>query len=389
MTVVTSTEALARLVAEARRREYVAVDTEFMRDRTYWPRLCLVQLGWPGTAVAVDPLAPGLDLAPLAELLLDPAVTKVFHACRQDLEIFHRRLGGRLPAPVFDTQVAAMVCGLGEEVSYDQLVARLLGVRLDKSHRFLDWARRPLDEAQLRYALADVIHLCDLYERLRARVLAMGRLEWVHEELARLLDPELYVQRPEEAWRRLKLRSREPRFVALVQALAAWREREAQARDVPRNRVLRDDLLLELAAARPTTAEALARLRRIALDAPQRRAVLEIVREVMARPESELPRLPRPERPPPGLGPVVDLLRVLLKYCAEEHEVAQRLIAGAADLERIARDDRAEVPALRGWRRQVFGERALALKHGRLALAVAGRRIRLLELEPAGPRAGA
>ncbi len=383
--LLTTTDALARLVTEARQQDYVAIDTEFMRDRTYWPQLCLVQIGWPGRAVAVDALSSGLDLAPLSELLRDPAVTKVLHACRQDLEIFYRLLGGQLPVAVFDTQVAAMVCGLGEEVSYEQLVARLLGVRLDKTQRFIDWSRRPLSKAQLRYALADVVHLCDAYEKLRARVLALGRMAWVEEELARLLDPALYRQSPEEAWQRLKLRSREPRFVALVQALAAWREREAQARDVPRSRVLRDDLLLELAAARPTTPEELARLGRIQLDSRSRREVLAIVREVMARPESALPRLPRPERPPPGIAPMVDLLRVLLKYCAEEHQVAQRLIATTADLERIARDDRAPVPALKGWRRRVFGERALELKQGRLGLAVAGRRLRLIQLEPADP----
>ncbi|GBD42171.1 Ribonuclease D [bacterium HR39] len=308
---------------------------------------------------------------------------KVFHACRQDMEIFHRLLGGRLPEPVFDTQVAAMVCGLGEEISYEGLVTRLLGERIDKTHRFVDWSRRPLAEAQLRYALADVVHLRDVYEKLRARVLALGRMEWVHEELANLLAPELYVQRPEDAWKRLKLRSREPRFVALVQELAAWREREAQEKDVPRNRILRDDLLLEIAAARPTSPEELARLERVRLDARSRREVLEIVRRVMARPESELPRLPRPERPPPGIGAVVDLLRVLLKVCCEEHEVAPRLVAGSADLEAIARDDHAPVPALRGWRRQVFGERALALKHGKIALALRGRRVEIVEVEPA------
>lgn len=380
MTLLTRTEDLRSFVAAALAEPWVTVDTEFMRDRTYWPQLCLVQVATLERAVAIDPLAPGIDLAPLFELLLAPGVLKVFHACRQDLEIFWRLLDGRLPEPVFDTQVAAMVCGLGEEIAYDSLVAQLAGVRIEKSSRFADWSRRPLSEAQLRYALADVIHLRTVYEKLRARVLAMGRLEWVHEELSGLLDPTLYAQPPEEAWKRLKFRSREPRFVALVQALATWRERKAQSRDVPRNRILRDDLLLELASVRPTTPEDLCRLHRIQLDRESAREVLALVAEVLARPEADLPRLPKPERMPPRLGAVVDLLRVLLKHCAEEHEVAARLIATSGDLEALAASDEAPVPALRGWRRQLFGERALALKHGRIALAVERRRIRVLEL---------
>lgn len=384
MTLLTRTEDVADFVAGALREPWVTVDTEFMRDRTYWPQLCLVQVATAERAVAIDPLAPGIDLSPLSALLLAPGVTKVFHACRQDLEIFWRLMGGRLPEPVFDTQIAAMVCGLGEEISYDSLVAQLAGVRIEKSSRFADWSRRPLGEVQLRYALADVIHLRTVYEKLRARVLAMGRLEWVHEEQAGLLDPALYAQPPEEAWKRLKFRSREPRFVALVQELAAWRERKAQARDVPRNRVLRDDLLLELAAARPASVEDLRRLSRIQLDRESAAEVVAIVREVLTRPESALPRLPKPARPTPGVAAVVDLLRVLLKACADEHEVAARLIASTGDLEALAANGEADVPALRGWRRQLFGERALALRRGRIALAVAGRRVRVLELDEAG-----
>lgn len=387
MTLLTQTEELAAFVAEALREPWVTIDTEFMRDRTYWPQLCLVQLATSARAVAIDPLAPGIDLAPLQQLLLAPHVIKVFHACRQDLEIFWRLLGGRLPQPIFDTQIAAMVCGLGEEASYESLVARLAGARLDKSSRFADWSRRPLSEAQLRYALEDVTHLRTVYEKLRARVLAMGRLEWLHEEQASLLDPALYAQPPEEAWKRLKFRSREPRFVALVQALAAWRERRAQSRDLPRNRVLRDDLLLELAAARPTRVEDLAHLSRIQLDRDSAAEVVAIVRDVLARPESELPRLPKPVEPAPGVAAVVDLLRVLLKACADEHEIAARLIASTSDLEALAANDKADVPALRGWRRQLFGERALALKRGRIALAVAGRRVRVLQLDEGGQTA--
>ncbi len=385
MKAITSTRELAALVSRARREPYVAMDTEFMRERTYWPKLCLVQLATSKEAVAIDPLAEDLDLGPLEELLLDRRVVKVFHACRQDLEIFHRLLGGRLPEPVFDTQVAAMVCGLGDAASYESLVTRIARARLDKSSRFTDWSRRPLSEAQLRYALDDVIHLRTIYERLRARVLALGRLEWVHEELAGLLDPELYVQRPEDAWKRLKLRSREPRFVKLVQELAAWRERRAQARDVPRSRILRDDFLLEIAATRPRSLEELQRLERIALDRRSAEELVAIVARVCALPADALPRIEPPPRLPAGLEPVVELLRVLLKHCAEENEVAARLIASARDLELLAADDQAPVPALRGWRRELFGERALALKHGRIALAVRDRRLTVVDIgESAG-----
>ena len=384
MSLIITTADLAAFVQRARRERYVTVDTEFMRDRTYWPRLCLVQIATGEEAVAIDPLAEGMDLAPLHELLRDLAVLKVFHACRQDLEIFYRMLGGALPEPVFDTQVAAMVLGLGEEASYESLVTRIAHARLDKSSRFTDWSRRPLSEAQLRYALADVTHLRVIYERLHERLVARGRLAWVDEELANLLDPRLYEQPPEEAWKRLKLRSREPRFVKLVQELAAWRERTAQRRDLPRSRVLRDDLLLELAAARPTEIEDLRRLSRISLDRQSATEVVAVVRRVMALSEEALPRLPPPPEKPRGLGPVVDLLRVLLKYCAEEYQVAQRLVAGTADLEAIAAGREAGIPALSGWRREIFGERALALRRGHLALTVRGRRLRLVAQEPVG-----
>ncbi len=384
MNPITTTTDLEAFVDRARRERYVTIDTEFMRDRTYWPKLCLVQIATRTEAVAVDPLAPGIDLAPLHRLLRDLSVLKVFHACRQDLEIFYRMLGGELPEPVFDTQVAAMVLGLGEEASYESLVSRVARARLDKSSRFTDWSRRPLSEAQLRYALADVTHLRVIYERLHDRLAARGRLAWVDEELANLLDPALYEQPPEEAWKRLKLRSREPRFVKLVQELAAWRERIAQRRDLPRNRILRDDLLLELAANRPTGPEELRRLSRISLDRQSAAEVVAIVRRVMALPEEELPRLPPPPEKPRGLGPVVDLLRVLLKYCAEEYQVAQRLLAGAADLEAIAAGREAGVPALAGWRREIFGERALALRRGHIALTVRGRRLQLVVREPVG-----
>ena len=381
MTLIDRTSDLEAVMARLRQEPYVTIDTEFMRERTYWARLCLVQLAGREEAVAVDTLAPGLDLAPLLDLLADRSVLKVFHACRQDLEIFLKLMAGRLPAPVFDTQIAAMVCGFGEEVAYETLVNRLAKAKLDKSSRFTDWSRRPLSEAQLTYALADVTHLRVIYEKLRRRIEAEGRLAWVEEETGYLSRPELYVTRPEDAWQRLKVRSREPRFIAIVQELAAWRERKAQARDLPRSRIVRDDLLMELAAQRPRDQEALRRLDRINLDKESMREVVAIVQEVLARPESALPQLPAPKPPVKGLGPTVDLLRVLLKQCADESDVAQRLIATSGDLEELAQNDAADVPALQGWRRELFGNRALDLKAGRIGLALKDQQVVLLDLE--------
>ncbi|MEM7023118.1 MAG: ribonuclease D, partial [Pseudomonadota bacterium] len=254
MTLLTKTRDLAEFCAELAQEPYVTLDTEFMRDRTYWPKLCLVQLAGRHRHAAVDPLAPGLDLAPLLELMANPAVVKVFHAARQDIEIFHNLSGGKIPTPLFDTQLAAMVCGYGEEVGYETLVTRVAKARIDKSSRFTDWSRRPLTQQQLDYALADVTHLRVIYERLEAQLRESGRTEWVAQELAGLTDPRTYEQQPEAAWRRVKVRSRDRRFLAIVRALAAWREREAQRRDLPRNRILRDDLLMEVAANRPQSA---------------------------------------------------------------------------------------------------------------------------------------
>jgi ribonuclease D len=381
MSLITDTNALSAFCGRMRAERFVAVDTEFMRDRTYWPRLCLVQVAGEQEAVAIDALAPGLDLAPLLELMGDPGVLKVMHAARQDLEIFHRL--GQLPRSFFDTQVAAMVCGFGEEVAYETLVNKVAKAPLDKSSRFTDWARRPLTEAQIHYALGDVTHLRVIYEHLAARIENAGRTSWVAEELSALLDPALYAQLPEEAWKRLKLRSRDARFVAIVQALAAWREREAQRRDLPRARIVRDDLLLEVAANRPQTVEELRAIERVSLDRESAAAVVAAIQAALALPKTALPPIPEPVILPRGIGPIVDLLRVLLKYRCEEAEVAQRLVASTADLEAIAVDDQADVPAMHGWRREIFGDDALALKAGRLALAVRGRRPVVIRLDGA------
>ncbi|MGE5538907.1 MAG: ribonuclease D [Gemmatimonas sp.] len=391
MLVVTDTPALAALCDRLASADFITVDTEFMRERTYWPKLCLVQLAGPDEAAVVDAQAPGIDLAPLFALMNDPRVLKVFHAARQDIEIFHH-LTGTIPAPIFDTQVAAMVCGFGESVGYETLASKLARARIDKSMRFTDWSRRPLSEKQLHYALADVTHLRIAYEKLAHRLTETGRIDWVAEEMAVLSSPATYVTQPEDAWKRLRLRSANPRFLSVVRALAAWREREAQARDLPRSRVLRDEVLLDIAAQAPTNEDELARTRSVSrsgLAGWMKDGILAAVAEARAIPESELPRMPERRELPRGLGPVVDLLKVLLKMTSEAEDVAPRLIASSEDLEEIAANDGADVPALSGWRFDVFGRHAVRLKKGEVALAVKGREMLLVETGVGQTRAAA
>jgi ribonuclease D len=383
MTLITSTGELASLCEELAHEPYVALDTEFMRDRTFWPKLCLVQVAGAARHAAIDPLAPEIDLAPLFALMQDERVLKVLHAARQDIEIFWH-LSGEIPQPVFDTQLAAMVLGFGEEVAYETLVTQVAKAKVDKTSRFTDWSRRPLSPQQLDYALADVIHLRVVYERLSRRLDEAGRHDWFAQELATLTDTATYEQPPEQAWKRVKVRTRDPRFLAIVRELAAWREREAQRRDLPRNRILRDDLLLEVAANRPATPEEVARLRRVSVDRAGARGIAEAVARALALPQGELPEIEPPVKLPRGIGPVVDLLRVLLKFKCEEHHVAQRLVASSADLEQIAARERPEVAAMKGWRFEVFGEAALALKRGELALAAPGGRIALVPVGSGG-----
>ena len=384
MTVITDTAALARFCARQQGAPFIAVDTEFVRERTYWPILCLAQVAGPEEAAAIDALAPGIDLAPLFALMADETILKVFHAARQDVEIFFN-LTGRIPAPLFDTQIAAMVCGFGDAVSYETLVAKLARATLDKSSRFTDWTQRPLSERQIRYALADVVHLRTVYERMQEKLAANGRESWFAEEMAGLIDPGNYRNEPSEAWRRFRLRGRvDRRFLGVLRALAAWREQAAQDRNLPRGRILRDEAVIEIAAHHPRTIEALARTRSLPKGVAEGKLggeMLEAVRRGLADPDPPMP----PERieTPPGIGPLVELLRVLLKERCEEHQVAQRLVASAEDLEAIAADDAAPVRALSGWRRAVFGADALALKQGRLALTAAGSRIRLVTLPAA------
>lgn len=380
MTPIADTATLAALCDRLSKAPYVTVDTEFMRDKTYWPRLCLVQAAGPDDAEVIDPLAPGLDLAPFLRLMADPNVVKVFHAARQDVEIFFH-LTGTVPAPLFDTQIAAMVAGFGEQVSYETLVAHFAGARIDKSSRFTDWSHRPLSERQLTYALADVTHMRKIYEALRVQLQKNKRESWLDEELATLSDPATYRLEPEEAWQRLKPRGMSPRSLAVLKEISAWREREAQKRDVPRNRIVRDEALTEIAAGRPKTADELARVRalsRAVADGPFGREILAAVVRALALPEKDCPTLPDRPQLPHGIGPAVELLKVLLKLKSEQQHVAAKLIANVSDLERLAAGE-TDLPALHGWRHEVFGADALALIEGRLALAISGKQLEVVE----------
>jgi ribonuclease D len=376
MNLISTTADLADACARLAQHPFVTVDTEFLRETTYYPKLCLIQLASPDEAVLVDPLAPELDLAPFFGLMVDEAVVKVFHAARQDLEIVWM-LGRVLPTPLFDTQVAAMVCGYGDSVGYEQLANDLAKARIDKSSRFTDWSRRPLNEAQLVYAEADVTHLRDIYLALKADLEATGREAWVAEEMAVLNSPGTYEVKPENAWLRLKGRIRKPKELAVLIELAAWREREAQHRDVPRQRVLKDDALMDIVQRAPRSVEALAELRSVPNGFERSRSGAEVLAAIergLALDPKGLPRLER-ERGRGGNGAVLDLLKVLLKAVAEAERVAPKIIASSDDLEAIASDDEAEVPALQGWRREVFGDKALALKSGELGLRIVRGRV--------------
>jgi ribonuclease D len=390
VSLITMTEELEAACLRMALHPFVAVDTEFHRETTFWPVLCLVQLASDDEALAIDALAEGLDLQPLLRLMADEAVVKVFHAARQDLEIFWK-LAGVLPAPLFDTQVAAMVCGYGDQVSYSELVQSICRVSVDKSSRFTDWARRPLAAAQIDYAIGDVTHLREVYRALSKRLKATGRQPWLDDEMRVLSSPATYEQHPERAWERYKSRARKPRDLAVLMELAAWRESEAQARDVPRARVLKDDVLIELSLAAPRSIEALASLRAFPRGMERSRAggeILEAIERGLKRDPKTLPKIERERRNGSNIGPTVELLKVLLRQVSEESGVAGKLIATVDDLEAIASSDKADVPALAGWRRKLFGERALALKHGRLALTVEHGKVVTLEWRDAeGPPA--
>jgi ribonuclease D len=361
---------------------FVTVDTEFLRETTYYPLLCVAQMASSDEAVVVDALAPGIDLAPLFALLADGNVMKVFHAARQDIEIVWHR-AKLIPHPIFDTQVAAMVLGYGDSISYDQLVQRITGDTLDKSHRFTDWTRRPLSEAQLSYAISDVTHLRDVYLALVDDLGRRGRVDWVQEEMRVLTSADTYRMDPDNAWQRLKTRVRKPKELAVLIEVAAWREREAQSRDVPRSRVLKDEVIADIAVQAPTTTEKLKNLRSLPKGFERSRWGEAIVAAVMRGLERDTKTLPRPARLPTTVNgtAVVELLKVLLRMISEHHHVAAKVIATVDDLERIAAADDADVAALTGWRRELFGEKALALKHGKLSLAIEKGRVAAVERE--------
>ena len=390
MSLITSTEELEAACRRLARCPFVTVDTEFLRETTFWPILCVVQLASDDEALAIDALAGGLNLQPLLELMANEDVVKVFHAARQDLEIFWK-LAGVLPTPLFDTQVAAMVCGFGEQASYSELAQSICGVTIDKSSRFTDWARRPLAEAQIEYAIGDVTHLREIYRSLSKRIKADGRQSWLDDEMNVLASPATYEQHPERAWERFKSRARKPRDLAVLIELAAWRESEAQARDVPRARVLRDDVLVELSIMAPRSVEALGNLRMFPRGMERSRAgaeILEAIERGLVRDPKTLPKIQRERRNGANVGPTVELLKVLLKQVSDDSGVAAKLIATVDELEALASDDKADVATLGGWRRKLFGEKALELKHGRLALAVENGKVVTLEWrDVAGPAA--
>lgn len=382
MQTISTTEALAAFCSRAKAAPYVTIDTEFLRERTYWSKLCLVQMALPGKdgeAVLVDPLVEGLSLEPLYDLFRHEATVKVFHAARQDLEIFFIE-AGVFPVPLFDTQVAAMVCGFGEQVGYETLVKKIAKQSLDKTSRFTDWSRRPLTDAQKAYALADVTHLRVIYEFLSKELRKSGREKWVEEEEAILLSPETYITRPEEAWERVKTRTNSGRFMAVVRELARFRETYAQGRNIPRSRVFKDDALLELASTKPVTLDELGKSRLLLREARRgdiADGIIAAVKVGLETKPEDFPRLPDEESQLQVNTALADLLRVLLKAKSEEAGVAAKLIATASDLDRIAAGKR-DVAALNGWRLDVFGNDALRLAKGEIALTAAGGSVRVV-----------
>ncbi len=386
MKTIKTTQELTAFCEAARAHDYVTIDTEFLRERTYYSKLCLIQLAMPGedddTAVLVDPIDGDLSLEPLYDLFRDPSVVKVFHAARQDLEIFY--VDAKVfPEPLFDTQVAAMVCGFGEQVGYETLVRKIARENLDKSSRFTDWSRRPLSDAQKTYALADVTHLRKIYEFLAAELKKKGREQWVAEELKLLTNPETYESRPSEAWQRVKTRTNSGKFLAIVRELARFREAYAQSRNIPRSRVFKDDALVELASTKPRSMNDLGKSRLLLREARKGEiadGILAAIEVGVSCPPEDFPRLPKTREKLQVNPALADLLRVLLKAKTESSGVAPKLIASAADLDALAAGQR-DVQALHGWRREVFGADAERLCDGKIGLAAKGQNIRIVELD--------
>lgn len=384
MHVITTQAELDAAITRFAQSDFVTVDTEFIRETTFWPELCLIQMASQTDTALIDPLSPDIDLAPFFRLMGDERVVKVFHAARQDIEIVHH-LGGLIPHPVFDTQVAAMVCGFGDSVSYDQLVQKVTGTQLDKSSRFTDWRHRPLSEKQLVYALADVTHLIDVYLHLKAQLERENRAHWLNEEMEVLTAVETYDPHPDDAWKRLKMRLRKPQELAVVQAVAAWRDREARERNVPRGRVLKDDAIYEIAQQQPVDANALARLRTIPKGWERSAAatsLLSAINGALAIPRDQMPRLPKMAQAPEGSSAAAELLKVLLRQVAEKEGVAAKVLASGDEIDRLAAEgENADVPAMQGWRREVFGEVALKLIRGEIGLKFDRRKIAVFDIQ--------
>ena len=383
MAVIAESTSLTKFCDRLIKSSYITVDTEFMRDQTYWPRLCLVQIADEHEAAAIDTLAKGINITPLLNLLTNSRILKIFHAARQDLEIFYR-LMGRLPSPIFDTQIAAMVCGFGDSAGYDTLVRKLTDETIDKSSRFTDWALRPLSQRQINYALGDVTHLRQVYIKLNEMLGQNNRHNWMDEELSILRDTKNYTFKPEDAWRRIKYRAPKPRFLAILKEVAAWREIEAQNKDIPRNRIVRDESLIEISHHAPKTINDLSRARGLSLKKAEGslgKALLNAVKVGLNVPSENLPEVKRDAPLPKGIGPITDLLKVLLKLKCEKHDVAQKLIATVNDMEQIAAfGQNANVPALQGWRHEVFGIDALRLRSGQLAVVIKDHNLELVEI---------
>jgi ribonuclease D len=382
MNLITTNDALIEACNALMNDEFIAVDTEFMRETTYWPKLCLIQVAGVGVDFALDPLADGINLEPLLELMRNTAILKVFHAPRQDLEIFYRLMNGKLPSPIFDTQIAAMALGLGEQTAYDNLVMAILGHHVDKSSRFTDWARRPLSEAQIKYAIHDVTFLRDLFPKLLEKLDSLGRRAWVEEEMKSHTIIESYDQTPTNAWKRMKPRKFSAEYLAAFFAVTTWREWFAQEKDIPRGRALKDDAIYEIAEQKPRTAEAMEKLRAVPKGFARSKggeALVEALNEALETPEEFAPKVHKPKPNPNGIGAIVELLKVLLRAVSEELDVAPRLIATVSDLEAIAIDDNADCETLKGWRKEIFGDKAIMLKHGKISLSIQNRKVTMVE----------
>ncbi|MCF8473650.1 MAG: ribonuclease D [Emcibacter sp.] len=383
MSVITTNDQLAALCQRLEKSEYITVDTEFLRDKTYYSKLCLIQVANEEEYHAIDTLAPNINLDPFYGLLQNENILKIFHASRQDIEIFVNEKG-IIPTPLFDSQVAAMVCGYGDSIGYEKLVSSMANATLDKSTRITDWSRRPLSQRQIDYALGDVTHLRTIYKNLDKQLKENNRLHWLNEEMAELSDPETFIVRPEDAWKRLKIRNGNRLFNAIARKLAEWREYEAQEKNIPRNRVMRDEVLLEISAVRPEHANALGSIRGLSPQFGQSKAglkVLNTVKEVVALPLESLPKISRKQPPSQNTDPIVELLKVLLKLVCQNENVAPKLIASMDDLEQLAENDNANIKAMSGWRYDLFGCHALDVKHGKLAFTIKNGDVTLIPVE--------